>query len=145
MLKNQGQVKIYQRIDYDISNDVDEFQHETSATCISLTTYSRLTYNDQENRTITIKWQKNSMDNQYLVEIRQPQVTLNFCLNRLFQVNYPTPQGIWPLKIDTKQLQIEESDSDELKMTIKYKMYLDNEFIGNYHFRLIYQANISNI
>lgn len=139
MQRREGHIIVDQRVDYLNVQHVDEFHLETSATYIALKRYSRISYTDNEGVDIVVKWQQGESDGQMSVEIRQPQYTLVFGTNNSYTTYYPTPQGIWQLKVDTTHLSVEETDEGEIAIEIDYQINMDEGAIANYQFRLIYQ------
>lgn len=139
MQRRAGQLDLDQTIRYISEDTVDTFHLEAEAELIELKNYSRIAYLDDEGNQVVLKWQQDGADGPMYLEMRQPQYTMVFHPDNMFNAHYPTPQGVWELEVDTHNLSITQLSKEQIKIEIDYQIIMNAEPLANYQFRLIYQ------
>ncbi|MBG9981404.1 DUF1934 family protein [Facklamia sp. DSM 111018] len=137
MYRKKVNLNVDQSIRYMNEEEHNTWQHRSHADLVVLSTYSRIQYFDKDGLEITIKWFRDTIKNQYKVEIHQPQYSLSFKEGDITYTSYQTPQGVWELKVYTKGLDVCEEDSYQI-IHIQYQIYLQDKQIGEYDFQLKY-------
>lgn len=134
MERKRVKIQVQQRIDYANSQDQETFNLETDGELLELRTYSRLTYYDQDDVEITIKWYPHEEADRPFVEIQQPNHHLIFDPSRSTVSRYQTPQGEWLLMILTDSVDL--MNSDPRIISINYQIKQGDHLLGDYHFQL---------
>lgn len=139
MQRQKGIVTLDQRVDYAGIDRVDVFDHQVGATFYQLKTYSKLEYIHPQGTQITVKWYRLASQEAYQVEIHQPNYKLVFALGESYHFDYQTPGGLMALRVETDHLSLKEG-SENIDLEVNYRIYQQDQLMGNYHYRLIYQG-----
>ncbi|AXY24604.1 hypothetical protein CL176_00370 [Suicoccus acidiformans] len=136
MERKQVRVIVEQTINY-IDQDLQEsFKVDIIGEYLSLRSFRKVNYHDNEGLPIEVKWQVHPTAETYLVDIKQPAYDLRFNPVSITQSQYQTPAGLWLLDVETKAIEILEEASKQ-EINIYYQISLGSETLADYHFRLL--------
>lgn len=130
MKKESVKITVYQSVRDTTSSHSENWQHETEAEYYSLSTYQKIIYQDIEQRIVNIKWYNENKQ----LEIFYGTIKLFFNLEINTPLAYTTPEGNFFFEVKTDQLIISDKE-----IMVNYQLILENNPIGDYHFRLIYR------
>lgn len=144
MQKKQVAIVVKQQIVYAETNETDRWQHETTADLLELETFSKLTYTDERGQLVHVKWQWLASEATWLVEVKQGQNVLRFDTTQTTACHYMTPQGTWPMTIDTQSVRLgfEKNTADagvRRQLHIHYQLKVDNQLLGTYYFSVVFE------
>lgn len=139
MKKRTTQAQIRQRIQYEHESEHEEWQFETTAELIELTSFTKLAYQDEQEVAIELKWQQHAVSGNPTLSIKQPAYTLVFNLEQKTLTHYQTPQGVWPLEIETEHLSWKQV-GDQQQVTVLYSTKVNEIPFGKYEYQLIYNG-----
>ena len=123
----------------------DAFSFKASGHHYHLATYDKVVYQDPQGHKIEVKWILDEVTDQVLrLEIRQPQGDMVFDTQTATINTYDTPQGTWPLEIETHSLQQLQWD-DKTLIKVHYTMSVAQQKLGDYDFQLIFYPQEGNI
>lgn len=141
MQRQAVQLRIQQTIQYALSDHSDDWQWEHGGEWISLPSYHKISYQNEAQERITLKWSSERAEDTLRLELRQPRVTFHFVPGQVTQAFYQTEQGMWQLDVTTDRLVIEPV-ADGLQLHLKYRLDRDGESLGEYDFQLHCQPNV---
>lgn len=128
-------VEVQHTIRYGLNDQLDGYRHQGPGQLVTLSSYQRLTYTDSQGQETVVKWPQEAGSLAPL-EIRRPQGSLVFHPDQVTETYYQTPEGAWPLQLETLACQL---DSDLQQVQVRYRLYQGGQVLGDYDFQLIYR------
>lgn len=142
MRKKQVNIEVNQSIVYAETKQHDKWNFHTMGDLLELETFSKLSYENDEGQRTEVKWQVDSTENQWIVEIKQGKNVLRFNPTQETQVHYLTEQGLLHMTLQTSLIRwsFEQTEAGHTRrhLTIDYQLKLDDASIGDYRYNLIY-------
>lgn len=108
-----------------------QWEQKVTGTLLQLKTFNKITYQDQEQRKVQLKWDY-SLEH---LTISYEQGVFYFKPTVITQTTYQTPQGNLLFDVQTHKLLIRENE-----IKVNYQLLLENKPVGSYQFRLIYRS-----
>lgn len=139
MQRKKIEITVNQLIRYHDSDHQEEWDLKVKANFLELTSYSKVSYEDQDGALIEVKWYPDRLKQYQIVEIKQEKYNLVFNPETITRTHYATPQGIWELKVKTEEISLSQG-TESLDLKVSYQITLNEESLADYEFRLQYQA-----
>jgi len=138
MERREISLHVKQWVQHESSDERELFEVKTKGELVELSTFSRITYTDNNDVKIELKWRPQRNEESKSLEIKQPAHSMFFDLAQNTMTPYHTPQGIWQLEIETKKM-LWKSLGDGYQLELAYEIKHEQEMLGKYEFQLIYK------
>lgn len=138
MERREISLHVKQWVQHESSDERELFEVKTKGELVELSTFSRITYTDNNDVKIELKWRAQHNGEANILEIKQPAHSMFFDLSQNTLTPYHTPQGVWQLEIVTKQMSW-QSLVDGHQLDLAYEIKHEQEMLGKYDFQLIYK------
>lgn len=144
MRRETIKITTLQTIHYEGAQTTEQYDYQTEAVLLELESYHKLTYQDEQGNTIEWKWQPD-YDPSTTVIMKQSGYQLYFNPQQTTETLYQTPQGYWQLAVTTHtcrwQFGVGSSPkTSRYQLDIAYELHREKEKLGDYRFRLIFEA-----
>lgn len=144
MRRETVKITTLQTIHYDGAQTTEQYDYQAEAILLELESYHKLTYQDEQGNTLEWKWQPD-YDPSSTVVMKQAGYQLHFNPQLATETLYQTPQGYWQLSVITKQCRWQfspgtQSGLSRYQLDIAYELHREEEKLGDYRFRLIFEA-----
>lgn len=138
MERREISLHVKQWVQHESSDERELFEVKAKGELVELSTFSRITYTDNNDVKIELKWRPQRNEESKRLEIKQPAHSMFFDLAQNTMTPYHTPQGIWQLEIETKKMSW-QSLGDGYQLDLAYEIKHEQEMLGKYEFQLIYK------
>jgi len=138
MERREISLHVKQWVQHESSDERELFEVKTKGELVELSTFSRITYTDNNDVKIELKWRPQRNEESKSLEIKQPAHSMFFDIAQNTMTPYHTPQGIWQLEIETKKM-LWKSLGDGYQLELAYEIKHEQEMLGKYEFQLIYK------
>lgn len=126
---------------YDESGKVDTINLSTPADVYHKNNDIYVVYKENEDgnkTTSTIKISENEIN---IKRFGDTNSTMNFKKNSVYETKYGTPQGLFIIETNTKELKIDKNEKKCIKAEIEYDIKIMELFKGRNKIKIIVQIN----